>query len=69
MKDKVIVSYHLFGDEWDEWYTTRKQAEQEYKTRAMQDKNVNLRLYKDWSYEDGMEVEEEYIKGRGSFPW
>ena len=67
--DKKIISWHLFGDQWDEWYNTRKEAEQAYKLRVLEDKNVNLRLYKDWSYKDDQEVEEDYIKGRGNYPW
>ena len=62
---RKIKSYHLFGDCWDEWFTTRKEAEKAYKECD----DANLRLYKDVSYENGYEVEEEYIKGRGDFPW
>lgn len=66
---KKYVSWHLFGDGWDEWYNTRKEAEAEYKRQvADSDGNINLRLYKDVSYEDDQEVEEQYVKGRGSFP-
>lgn len=60
-----IISYHLFGDCWDEWYNTRKEADKAYKESDA----PNLRLYKDISDENGDEVEEEYIKGRGDFPW
>lgn len=60
------VSYHLFGDNWDEWYSTRKEADEAYK----QSDAPNLRLYKTISFEDDTtDTEEEYIKGRGDFPW
>ena len=60
------ISYHLFGDEWDEWYSTRKEADEAYKNSDA----LNLRLYKTISYEDNTtDTEEEYIKGRGEFPW
>ena len=60
------VSYHLFGDNWDEWYSTRKEADEAYR----QSDAPNLRLYKTISFEDDTtDTEEEYIKGRGDFPW
>lgn len=60
------VSYHLFGDNWDEWYNTRKEADEAYR----QSDAPNLRLYKTISFEDDTtDTEEEYIKGRGDFPW
>lgn len=63
---KKYISYHLFGDEWDEWYSTRKEADEAYK----QSDAHNLRLYKTISFEDDtIDTEEEYIKGRGDFPW
>lgn len=63
---KKYISYHLFGDEWDEWYSTRKEADEAYK----QSDAPNLRLYKTISFEDDTtDTEEEYIKGRGDFPW
>ena len=61
-KDK---SYHLFGDGWDEYFSVRKEAEQAYRESDA----PNLRLYKEWSFEGDEEVQEEYIKGRGDFPW
>lgn len=63
---KKYISYHLFGNGWDEWYSTRKEAEIAYK----QCEDGNLRLYKTTSYEDDTtDTDEEYIRGRGSFPW
>lgn len=62
---KKYISYHLFGDNWDEWYETRKEAEKAYKASSAH----NLRLYRNMSYEGDYEVEETYIKGRGNFPW
>ena len=60
------VSYHLFGDNWDEWHSTRKEADEAYR----QSDAPNLRLYKTISFEDDTtDTEEEYIKGRGNFPW
>lgn len=68
---RTYTSYHLFGDEWDEWYSTRKEANEAYK-KAVHEANgyINLRLYKTISSDDdSTETEEEYIKGRGDFPW
>lgn len=64
------ICWHLFGDNWDEWYNTRKEAEQAYR-EAVRDKDgqINIRLYKTISNEVDLESEEEYIRGRGSFPW
>lgn len=60
------ISWHLFGDEWDEWYSTRKEAEQAYKRSDA----PNLRLYKTISNDDPTDAPEEiYIKGRGNYPW
>lgn len=68
--EKKIVCYHLFGDNWDEWYSTRKEAELVYKRMVDEaDGQINIRLYKTWSYENDEESEEEYIRGRGQFPW
>lgn len=68
-EEKKIVSWHLFYDYCDEWYETRKQAEEVYRQLVNYDKNINIRLYKTWSYENDIECEEDYIKGRGNFPW
>lgn len=64
------ICWHLFGDNWDEWYNTRKEAEQVYR-EVVRDKDgqINIRLYKTISNEVDLETEEEYIRGRGSFPW
>ena len=60
------VSYHLFGVYWDVWYSARKEADEAYR----QSDAPNLRLYKTISFEDDTtDTEEEYIKGRGDFPW
>lgn len=67
---KQIVCWHLFGDEWDEWYNTRKEAEEAYRQAVKEaDGNINIRLYKTISSEDELETEEEYVRGRGNFPW
>lgn len=69
-RGEKYVSWHLFGDGWDEWYNTRKEAEQAYREAVQEaDGNINIRLYKEISFENEQEVEEEYIKGRGYFPW
>lgn len=60
------ISYHLFGDEWDEWYSTRKEADEAYKNSDA----PNLRLYKTISTDDTTDAPEEiYLKGRGNYPW
>lgn len=70
MKPKKYVDYHLFGDGWDEYYNTRKEADAEYRRRVQEaEGNINIRLYRDESFEDDLECEEIYIKGRGNFPW
>ena len=63
------ICWHLFGDNWDEWYNTRKEAEQAYRKEVGDaDGRINIRLYKTISNED-LESEEEYVRGRGNFPW
>lgn len=59
-----FISWHLFGDGWDEYYPTRKEAEKAYS----QSDCPNLRLYKEISYDDDA-PDEQYIRGRGDFPW
>jgi len=68
---KKYISWHLFGDNWDEWYNTRKESEEEYKQKVLDaEGSINIRLYKTISFEDDtLEVEEEYVKGRGNYPW
>lgn len=62
---KTYISWHLFGNNWDEWYSTRKEAEQAY--RECDD--ADLRLYKTISYDDNTaDTEELYTKGRGNYP-
>lgn len=68
--NKKYVSWHLFGDGWDEWYNTRKQAEEVYRENVkLAEGRINIRLYKTISFENEQECEEEYVKGRGDFPW
>lgn len=67
----IITSYHVFADNIDEWADTRKKAEEIYKEWRDIDGYNNIRIYKcisNTDYPDD-EVEEEYIKGRGDFPW
>jgi len=54
--------YHIFGDNWDSYRKTKREALKVYK--EMKDKGFeNLRLYKQIN-----ENEEEYILGIGEFP-
>lgn len=65
-----ITSYHVFADYKDEWTSTRKQAEEVYRQWRDEGHN-NIRIYKcisDTDYPQD-ETEEQYIKGRGDFPW
>lgn len=62
---ETYISWHLFGNNWDEWYNTRKEAETAYKASEYSD----LRLYKTTSSDDDTtDTEELYIKGRGKYP-
>jgi serine/threonine-protein kinase RIO1 len=66
----IITSYHVFADNVDEFVSTRKEAEEVYKCWRDEEGHNNIRIYKctsDNTLDD--EVEEEYIKGRGNFPW
>ena len=70
MTKRKYICWHLFGDNWDEYYNTRKEAEVAYKQNVVDNEGqINLRLYKEISLEDEQEVDEQYIKGRGGFPW
>jgi uncharacterized membrane protein len=66
----TVTSYHIFTDNKDEFVSTRKQAEEIYKYWRDVEGMNNIRLYKNTS-DDTLddEVEEEYIKGRGNYPW
>lgn len=66
----TVTSYHIFTDNRDEFVSTRKQAEEVYKSWRDDDGYTNIRLYKLTSDDElDDEVKEEYIKGRGNYPW
>jgi len=66
----LVKSYHVFTDYKDMFVNTRKEAEQIYKKWRDVDGYNNIRLYQDVSNtKSNDDIEEIYIKGRGSFPW
>ena len=64
----LVTTYHVFTDQRDEFVKTRKEADAIYKNWR-DDGFVNIRLYKEQSDKDGEEVEENYVKGCGEYPY
>lgn len=65
---KTITTYHVFADNWDDWFTTLAEAEKAY-NELCTDEYANVRLYEDTSEVDGDTVEENYLLGQGDWPY
>ena len=67
---KKRISYHVFTDNKDDFVKTLKEANDIWR-KWKKDGAKNIRIYKQTSDipDEGDDVEEEYIRGIGDFPY
>lgn len=66
---KTITTWHVFGDNWDDWFETIEKARKCYDDYAKENPLANLRMYEEVSEVDGDMVTEDYVIGQNDFPW
>lgn len=65
---EVVVTYHAFTDERDEWFSTLDEAKvciEDWRKEGF----INLRIYKEERTPDGEEIDESCIFADGGYPW
>ena len=63
----TVTTYHVFADNFDDWFDTLEAARAAYNELCTE--YTNVRLYEDISEVDGDTVEENYLDGQGEFPY
>lgn len=64
----TITTWHVFCDNYDEWYDTLEEATAAFK-ELCKDEHANVRLYEDIAEKDGDTIEENYLDGQGEWPY
>jgi hypothetical protein len=64
---KLVTTWHVFADQWDDWFDTLEEATKVFKQLC--EEGGNVRLYEDISEVGGDTIEENHLDGQGDWPY